>query len=82
VTEGIPFMITDAMKSQLRGLGYDDPTIYVMTPAEAHRLIDERIACPQITTPPTRTRKPRKARAETRWFITPRGEEYLARKGP
>ncbi len=32
----VPFMITNAQKEQLRGMGYDDDRISHMTPAQAH----------------------------------------------
>jgi hypothetical protein len=37
---GVPFMITAAMKQQLRDLGYTDVQIREMRPAEAHRIIN------------------------------------------
>jgi hypothetical protein len=35
----IPFMITKAQKAKLRELGYSDEAISMMTPEEAHRLL-------------------------------------------
>jgi len=36
----VPFMITAAMKQQLRELGYTDVQIHEMRPAEAHQIIN------------------------------------------
>jgi hypothetical protein len=36
----VPFMITMAMKQQLRDLGYTDEQIREMAPAEAHQIIN------------------------------------------
>jgi len=42
--EGIPFMVTRAMKERLRGLGYTDEQIADMRPAEAHDILTRRAA--------------------------------------
>jgi hypothetical protein len=39
-TANVPFMITQAMKAKLRGLGYTDAQIRQMTPEKAWRLLD------------------------------------------
>jgi hypothetical protein len=40
-SEGIPFMITRAMKAQLRKRGFADDQIAEMLPADAHRILTE-----------------------------------------
>jgi hypothetical protein len=35
----MPFMITKAQRGRLRGLGYSDEAISIMTPAEAHLIL-------------------------------------------
>lgn len=47
-SEGIPFMITRAMKAQLKERGFTDDQIMNMTPAQAHSHLQE----PIVHTPP------------------------------
>jgi hypothetical protein len=37
---GIPFMITNAMRWQLRERGYSDPDIAKLTPQQAHDILN------------------------------------------
>jgi hypothetical protein len=66
--KGIPFVITNAMKAQLRELGFDDAAIYKMTPGEAWQKLApetpaERPAAAPVSretpTPPGAPQEPR-----------------------
>jgi hypothetical protein len=52
----VPFMVTAAMKRQLRDAGYTDTQIREMRPAEAHQIIaaGREKPSPTIPTPPKR----------------------------
>jgi hypothetical protein len=55
---GIPFMITHAMKEDLRDLGFTDDQIANLTPAEAHAIMATQAVPETPPTPPEPPQKP------------------------